>query len=330
MDKKQKTSERKKFDTIDGNRLLAKKYEPLCYCIEKILPHGLFIIAGSGKIGKSWLALDIAAAVATGGKLWDYNAEYGDALYLALEDNYPRLQARLKIMETKNMDMSRLHIATSSLGINGGLLEQTESFLSEYPETRLILIDTLERVRDGSFEKTMYSYDYRDMTELRKITDKHKLTLLLVHHTRKAYDADPLNTLSGSTGLVGAVDGVFVLEKEMRTSNTAKLTIANRDTEGFTFNLEFDSAQCKWHCIEEEEEPICAIVDDFLQGAEWSGTATELLECLNKMNDEFPVAPVTIARQLRNNAETIRRKYNIIVEFERKRDGRFITLTRTD
>ena len=123
MNKKPKISEAKRLDTIDGNTLMEQKYEPLRYCIDKILPCGLFILAGSGKIGKSWLALDIGAAVATGGKLWDYNAGRGYVLYLALEDNYQRLQSRLKTMEIEKTNISRLHIATSSLGINGGLLE---------------------------------------------------------------------------------------------------------------------------------------------------------------------------------------------------------------
>jgi hypothetical protein len=86
---------------------------------------------------------------------------------------------------------------------------------SLYPETKLIIVDTLERIRDTEQDKSMYSCDYRDMTALRDITNKHKLTLLLVHHTRKMYDPDPLNTLSGSTGLVGSVDGVFVLLRDM-------------------------------------------------------------------------------------------------------------------
>ena len=321
----------KTFTTVDGNTLLSQKYEPLRYSIEKILPHGLFIMAGSGKIGKSWLALDIGAAVATGGKLWDFSAENGEVLYLALEDNYARLQARLKIMETENIDMSRLHIATSSLGISGGLLEQTENFLTQHPETRLIIVDTLERIRDGGFDKSMYAYDYRDMTALRGITNKHKLTLLLVHHTRKAYDADPLNTLSGSTGLVGAVDGVMVLEKETRTGNKARLTIANRDTEGFSFDLEFDSARCKWLYIDDaEEEPICTMVDDFLNGAEWSGTPTELSEILNDLNDNTAITPLTVTRRLKNNMDIIREKYGINISFERKRDGRYITLSRCE
>jgi len=76
------TTPKKIFDTIDGNTLMLQEYEPLQFAVEKILPHGLFIMAGSGKIGKSWLSLDIGTAVATGGKLWDFAAEQGEVLYL--------------------------------------------------------------------------------------------------------------------------------------------------------------------------------------------------------------------------------------------------------
>lgn len=85
---------------------------------------------------------------------------------------------------------------------------EIDDFVEQYPATRLIVIDTLERIRNVDNDKSMYSCDYRDMTKLREITNRHNLTLLLVHHTRKMFDPDPLNTLSGSTGLVGAVDGV--------------------------------------------------------------------------------------------------------------------------
>ena len=304
------------------------------FAVEKILPNGLFLFGGSGKIGKSWLALDIGAAVSTGGKLWDFSAECGEVLYLALEDNYRRLQDRLMKIEAGGAGISKFHLTTASLGISSGLLEQTNNFLAEFPNTKLIIIDTLERVRDTLQDKSIYSCDYRDMTALREITDRHKLTLLLVHHTRKMYDPDPLNTLSGSTGLVGSVDGVFVLEKEKRTSNSAKLTIANRDTEGYCFKLEFDPDKCKWLFIgndseieNEKDEWLCLLVDDFL-GDTWSGTATELCDGLNRIDNNSGVTPLTISKQLKANAALFKKEFNIVVGLDRKRDSRVITLTR--
>jgi len=81
--------------------LLKQEFEPLRFAVEKILPHGLFILAGSGKIGKSWLALDMCTTVSSGGRLWDFHAEQGEVLYLALEDNQARLQGWLNKIEAK-------------------------------------------------------------------------------------------------------------------------------------------------------------------------------------------------------------------------------------
>lgn len=81
---------------------------------------GIFILAGSGKIGKSWLSLDMCVAVTTGGSLWEYNSIQGDVLYLALEDTFPCLQLRLSNIGDENADISRLHLATGSLGIGDG------------------------------------------------------------------------------------------------------------------------------------------------------------------------------------------------------------------
>jgi hypothetical protein len=194
-------------------------------------------------------------------------------------------------------------------------------------------VDTLEHIRDTEYDKSIYSCDYRDMTALREITDDHDLTMLLIHHTRKMSDPDPLNTLSGSTGLIGAVDGVFVLEKDKRTGNEAKLTIANRDTEGFCFQLEFDPDKCRWSfagtesdLAEDKDEWLCLLIDDFLSDT-WSGTATELCGELSKKDDEFGLTPRSISVQLKNiEARLI--KSNIAFNMERKSDGRLITLTR--
>jgi len=329
----------KTFEIIDGNTLMAQEYEPLKFAVEKILPHGLFILAGSGKIGKSWLSLDLCVNVATGGKLWDFSSEQGDVLYLALEDNYPRLQDRLNKIQAASVDISRLKLTTAAFGISSGLLEQAHNHLANYPDTKLIIIDTLERVRDTEFNKNIYACDYRDMTSLRGITDKHSLTLLLIHHTRKMSDSDPLNTLSGSMGLVGSVDGVFVLEKDSRIGHDAKLTIANRDTEGFCFKLRFDPEHCKWAFIgnddghmeeklDEKDEWLLLLIDDFLQDT-WSGTATELCDALKALDPEADLVPRTITKRLKSCIGLFK-KENIIVGIDRNRDSRVITLTRQD
>jgi archaellum biogenesis ATPase FlaH len=327
--------EPKVFQTIDGNSLMAQEYEPLQFSIEKILPHGLFIFAGSPKVGKSWLTLDMCQAVSTGGKLWDFTATPGEVLYLALEDKFSRLQGRLKQMKADHQDISRLHLTTASFGIENGLLEQIHNFIAAYPATNLIAIDTLERIRDGERDRDIYSCDYSDMTKLREITDKHKVTLILIHHTRKMYDPDPLNTVSGSTGLVGAVDGAFVLIKNKRTGNNAKLTISNRDTKGFCFELRFDEETCRWDYMgsssedSEDEDALGFLLNDFLQ-EDWSGTATELCNELKSRNANFTLSPATLAKQLNASSTLLKKDYSIAFERDRNSKAKRIFLRRIE
>ncbi len=104
---------------------------------------------------------------------------------------------------------------------------------------------------------------------------------------------------------MGAVDGVFVLEKDKRIGNKGKLTIANRDTEGFCFRLEFDLDKCKWLFVgndveaDDEEEPICILIDDFVKES-WCGTATELCAELKKIDSRFDCTPAMLTKRLKS------------------------------
>ena len=355
-------SQPKTFTTIDAHSLLQRHFPPLQFAVEKILPHGLFILAGSSKIGKSWLSLDICRAVASGDEVLEFGASKGEVLYLALEDNYRRLYNRLQKIELmanvtpeevaelnehkKLSNLEGFHMTTAAFGIGSGLIEQVHNFMAVHPNVKLLVIDTLERVRDTALDKGIYACDYRDMTALREITDKYELTLLLIHHTRKLSDGDPLNTLSGSTGLTGAVDGVFVLQKEKRISNKAILTICNRDTDEYCFDLEFNRENCKWVLKGDHEdnkkeskgskedeqanknEWLCLLVDDFLRDS-WSGTATELTKALNDIDGSgnTDITHLNVKRQLLANAELLASS-GITVGEERNDSQRLIKLNR--
>lgn len=325
-----------KLKTINADELLKIDFPPLAFAINEILPQGIFILAGSGKIGKSWLSLDMCLTVASGSSLWEYSAEKGDVLYLALEDNYRRLQTRLtRIKETKN-SIKNLHLATASQGICDGLIEQIKAFINANPNTKLVVIDTLEKIRNSmEFSSSMYQTDYKDMTKLREVTDSSNVTLLLIHHSRKMYDPDPLNTLTGSTGLVGSVDGVWVLEKETRVEDRAKLTVVNRDTQEYCFNLTFEKENCKWlflgHHEKEEtpEEVMCALIDKFLDQT-FTGTATQLCNALKQLDGSLDISNLTITKKLKSIKPSLKLKYNIDVEFgARIGNNRVITLSRS-
>ncbi|MBA1334853.1 MAG: hypothetical protein HPY66_0474 [Firmicutes bacterium] len=134
-----------------------------------------------------------------------------------------------------------LHFAIMSDAIGNGLELQIENFLKEHPSTGLIVIDTLQKVRKTVFSNVNpYATDYDDINPLKQITDRNKLAIVLVHHLRKTADSDPLNMISGTTGIAGGADTNFVLQKDKRTVNTAKLICTGRDIEDRELFLEFN------------------------------------------------------------------------------------------
>ncbi|MCL1903464.1 MAG: helicase RepA family protein [Oscillospiraceae bacterium] len=328
-----------KLETITGKDLLAQPIQTIEYTIDNILPHGLFILAGSSKIGKSWMALDMCHAIATGGKLWNYSAKQGDVLYLALEDNHKRLQERLtKISSVQDSESTTdIHFVTKVCKLKEGLTEQITKFLDEHPQTKLIVIDTLQYIRNNSSSRSTYAGDYRDMDALRRIITGRNLTMLLITHNRKSDDADPVNRVYGSGGLTGAVDGIFILEKSKRTGSTARLTIANRDTEGHQFKLQFDTINCRWQFVEEikgevdydEDEYLFLALECLLDETQiWSGTPTHLCAVLTQLDSQCIISPITLSKTLKKRQEHLFKQYNISCGFTRNKSARIITLSR--
>lgn len=122
------------------------------------------------------------------------------------------------------------------------LENQIEDFLKTYPDTVLIVIDTLQRIRKVSADANPYASDYRDIGIFKQLADKHRIAILLIHHLRKMNDDDPMNMISGTTGISGATDSNFVLKKDKRSGNDATLYCVGRDIEYRELQLEFDKA----------------------------------------------------------------------------------------
>lgn len=129
------------IEIIDGKSLLEKELPPINFIIEKILPQGLFILAGSPKVGKSWLSLDFCQTVVIGGQIWNLNATKGTVLYLALEDSLTRLQLRLRKITDEGQP--NLFFSVRALKIQDGLIVQIADFIEQYPNTNLVVIDTM-------------------------------------------------------------------------------------------------------------------------------------------------------------------------------------------
>jgi len=322
-------------ESFDINTIRSMEHKPLQFSVNSILPHGLFILAGSPKVGKSWLVLDICIAIATGGDIWGYRANKSGVFYYALEDNWRRINDRINTLDTEKTDMSNFRVKLSAPGISTGLIGEIDKHMANYPNTSLIVIDTFENIRNRDTTKqTLYSADYSDVKILRSITNKYDITLLLVHHTRKRNDEnDPINNVSGSTGLTGATDGNWVLEKVKRSENHAKITIDNRDTESFCFDLKFNAETCHWEYIgnntsvDSGDEDIAILVDGFLQN-EWQGTSTELCKLLREQDSKATVTPTNLSRQLRRIDKFLQKEFCISTHFKKSGSVKKIILKR--
>ncbi len=278
------------LQTVDADTLLYKPIEKPSFVVDGLIPTGLSLFCGSQKIGKSWLMLKLCLCVSQGIPLWDMQTLEGDVLYLCLEDTFCRIQDRL--FRLTDEASGRLHFAVASSKLSDGLIVQLEDYLKAYPDSRLVVINTLQKIRTASKDNA-YANDYGDISLLKDFADRHFLSVVVVHHIRKQNDSDVFNKVSGTTGLTGSADATFVLEKESRASDTAKLFVTGRDTPYQELTLRF--RDCSWELVKRQTQeqlaaaeipPVLFRVVSFMQGRQvWSGTATELLEVMGKSGE---------------------------------------------
>lgn len=217
--------------TISACDLLALELPPVRWAVPDILPEGVTLLAGKPKLGKSWMAFGLSIAVANGGvALGTKPVERGDSLYLALEDNERRLQRRLRKMLVGSSAPERLHITTQWSRLDEGGVEALEGWLKAHPDARMIVIDTLAKIRPRQRGQNVYAEDYAALEKLLPLAAEHGVAILIVHHLRKGGADDPMDEISGSTGLSGGVDGALVLKRD-RGQGDAYLHVDGRDIE---------------------------------------------------------------------------------------------------
>lgn len=323
--------DKKYFSVVDGETLMTQPLAPIKFFISSLLPQGLHILAGAPKIGKSWLALWLCLQVAKGEPVWSYQTVKSTTLYLCLEDSYARIQSRL--FDITDDAPPSIYFSIMAEGIGKGLEEQISNFVRECPGTSLIVIDTLQKVRSISNDNA-YASDYRDLSILKTLADKLEIAILLIHHLRKQLDDDPMNMVSGTTAITGAVDSSFVLRQERRGSERATLICDGRDIEYRELKLSFDRENHLWELLsdsrEEKTEPsdnIISLVTKYILMVEtFTGTATDLsAEIKSRFNEEL--RPNVLAKKLLQNQQELE-QIGIMYDYHRTHKRKEISLSR--
>ena len=315
--------------TVSMSELYDTVFQSKPPLVEGLLYPGTYIFAGAPKLGKSFLMAQLAYHISTGTPFWNYPVRKGSVLYLALEDDYRRLQERLYRMFGTQISYN-LHFSVSANQIGKGLDEQLKGFITAHPDTNLIIIDTLQKVREMGGDNYSYASDYEIITRIKRFTDQYGVCVLLVHHTRKQNADDKFEMISGTTGLLGSADGGFILQKEKRTSNKATLEVSGRDQPDQKFHLSRNPQTLLWELEtaetelwKEPPEPLLEKVAEFItaDNAVWCGTPTELVEVLG-----VDMKANTLSMKLNINAGRLFNEYGIYYENKRCHDGRKVRL----
>ena len=313
--------------TVTMQELYQDIYSKKPPVIEGLLYQGTYLFVGSPKIGKSFFMAQLAYHVSTGTPLWDYPVKKGTVLYLALEDDYRRLQERMyRMFGTDSTE--NLYFSVSSKPLGNGLADQLSGFIREHPDTTLVIIDTLQKIREVDSDSYSYAKDYEIINQLKQFSDSWGICLLLVHHTRKQKSSDNFDMISGTNGLLGCADGAFMLYKETRTSNKATLEISGRDQQDQKIHLIRDEEKLCWNfekaeteLWKEPPEPLLECIANLVteENPTWQGTATELIEKLG-----LDMKPNVVSLKLNVNAGRLMNDYSIRYTNKRNHSGRMI------
>jgi AAA domain len=267
--------------SITAAALQRKVFPEIAWVLEGILPEGLTLLAGKPKVGKSWLALDLSFGVADGDFVMTSirPACTGDVLYLALEDNHRRLQKRSTKLRgaLKGRWPDHLTLVTQWRRLDKGGLEDIVDWCGSVPKPRLVVIDTLQKVKPIK-PNAGYAEDYDALQALQQFAGERGIAILILHHQRKMEAEDPLDTVSGTLGLAGSADTILVLD---RTAQGITLHGRGRDIETLERAMLFDTGTCRWRLLGDAEE------------VQRSKTITKIIEALAE--DKKPMTPKEIA-----------------------------------
>ena len=304
---------------MTSTELSATKYEPPIYVVPGYVVEGLTLLAGKPKVGKSWLMLHVAIAVARGSfTLGDVYCAKGDVLYCALEDNKRRLQRRL--LKLLNGQPAPHELRILSAGemplLSQGGLDLLQRWIEQATAPKLIVIDVLAKVRDPRRkDQGLYDNDYAAMQGLKALADTYGIAVVVVHHLRKMDAEDPLDQVSGTTGLAGSADTVLVLN---RTSTGTVLHGRGRDIEDIEKAAQFDPTTCMWIILGEAGS------------VQYSGARAAVLTVLREAKAPMSLADIAAASGMKaNNARQLLLKLTRDGVVERTDRGKYALVTET-
>lgn len=226
--------------------LIRTEFPDIFFIVNDLLAVGSAILAAPAKTGKSWMMLQLAIAAAEGGYFLGHRVNQCEVLYFALEDSPRRLKDRLKKQLSGRPAPEGITFITEAPTIEDGLLAEIEKMVTNNPKIKLVIIDTLQKVKPPSSKtQTPYEQDYKLLGDITDLARRKDFCFLLIHHLKKSngFQIDPFEKILGSTALQGSTDTMAVMEREKRTEDGAVLHITGRDIQPQDLALTFRNYQ---------------------------------------------------------------------------------------
>lgn len=310
---KKKSASNCGFEVKTAKQIQEQQLKKNHFIVPGLLSPGLNILAGPAKHGKSFMALDLALSIARGTEFWGRPVEQQECLYMALEDNDQRIQQRIdKILDYQDAP-ENLYFTYSANTISDGLMKDLDKFMESHPGVKLVIVDVIQMVRDDKKAgQSEYSSDYDDIGAFKSFADKHRISVLIITHTRKTDDKKvSIHKISGGVGIVGVADTILLLEPDGEYQATLEIT--SRDTGYEKLKIAMDPETCRWSCLgselelsaksEIEEYSSCEAIQCIKNLMEhkdsWSGTCDELLKYgLDMFGHEIAKSTSALARKI--------------------------------
>ena len=266
---------------------------PIINLVEGMLTKGLGGLSAKSKLGKSWLALQLAVDLACGSDFLGFPTQKCSVLYIDLENTPSLTQDRLRQILDGRDAPKNLYFAHDYNLMGEGFEEDLTGFLKSHPDVKFVVIDVFQKVKRGKQQnQTDYEADYEILTVLKSIADKYDGCIMPIYHDRKFVDpTDPFSNLLGSTAIVGVSDFVWVLFKEHREDKEATLAVTGRTIQDASFKLKREGV--KWvnlgnaAAVEETRrrqeyarDPVVNTIKKLLSqnNGKWKGRVKEIIE----------------------------------------------------
>lgn len=308
-------------ELISASELMRLSLPDIRFHVDELLPEGITLLAAAPKLGKSFLGALLALTITTGTEFLGHATTPSGVLYLALEDNCQRLQKRIRTILAGLTPPDNLFLATEAPDMQHNFFGKLDEYLFQHPCIRLILVDTLQMIRglgSGNQETYSYSADYSDLAALKKYGETRKVSIFIIHHTRKMSDSDIFSTVSGTQGIAGAVDSTWILARQ-RNAEEATLSITGRDVVEQELAIVFDKPTLRWtskgdaRVLREKRaredffnDPLVKTIFSSINAVgTWEGTSSDVAAAGKRMGHDLG-SPQQVGLKLNSIADKIR------------------------